>query len=221
MERPCKRAPVITPVAQRLVASSLSLILLSCSATVYAPPGPSGSADLSRYVLIIQETSDGEVSHAWKPLRGFDLSKYPHLTSHGHLEAPVMRASFNRDCEAERDRCEEMCRASLKGRAWTHASRGSKKSMCIERCMPAYVDCCELREMAEGSKLRVSFAVVGSAIDWLKQRNRELVSGTVVVIAGVVFVVVVSAAGILVLAPAILLTSSGDSPSSSFAQVAP
>jgi uncharacterized membrane protein len=75
--------------------------------------------------------------------------------------------------------------------------------------------------MAEGNSLRINFPVVGSAIDWLKQHNRQIVSGTVVVIAGVVFVVVGSAAGFLVLAPAILLTSSGVPPSFSFAQVVP
>ncbi|MFY0530434.1 hypothetical protein ACN28I_47110 [Archangium gephyra] len=211
----------IRTACQRLMASSLSLLILSCSATMYAPPGPSGSADLSRYVLIIQEAPDGRVSHAWRRLSDFDLFSYPELASPARLEAPVLHASFNRDCEAERDRCEEMCKASLKGRHWTHASGGSKDAICRERCMPAYQDCCKLREMAEGSKLRISFPVVGSAIDWLKQHNRELVSGTVVVIAGVVFVVVGSTAGILVLAPAILLTSSGVSPSSFFVQVVP
>ena len=205
---------------QRLMSSGLSLLLFSCSATLYAPPGPSNPADLSRYVLILQEAPDGRVSHAWQPLSDFDLFRYPELASQPRLEAPVLRASFNRDCEAERDRCEEMCKASLKGRNWTHASGGSKDGICRERCMPAYQDCCKLREMAEGSKLQLSFPVVGSAIDWLKQHNRELVSGTVVVIAGVVFVVVGSTAGIVVLAPAILLTSSGVSPSS-FVQVVP
>ncbi|MCY1076774.1 hypothetical protein [Archangium lansingense] len=209
-----------TPAAQWLAASSLSLLLLSCSATGYVPPGPSGSADLSRYVLIIQEVPDGQVSHSWQPISGFDLSKYPYLTSHGRLEAPIIRASFNRDCEAERDRCEEMCKASLKGRHWTHASAGSKDAMCRERCMPAYQDCCRLREMAEAGKLRVGFAVVGSAIDWLKQHNRELLVGSVVVIAGVVFVVVSSAGGILLLAPAVLLASSSVS-SNSIARVEP
>ncbi|HYO65227.1 MAG TPA: hypothetical protein VEU33_04030, partial [Archangium sp.] len=129
------------PALQRLMASSLCLLLLSCSATAYAPSGPSGSADLSRYVLIIQETPDGRVSHAWQRLRDFDLSSYPELASQGRLEVPVLRASFNRDCEAERDSCEEMCKASLKGRNWTHASDRSKNAMCSERCLPAYVDC--------------------------------------------------------------------------------
>ncbi|WP_233166328.1 hypothetical protein [Archangium sp. Cb G35] len=166
---------------------------------------------MSRYVLIIQESQDGRVSHAWQRLSDFDLSGYPELTSQGHLEAPVLRASFNRDCEAERDSCEEMCRASLKGRNWTHASDGSKKAMCVKRCLPTYVDCCKLRELSEAGKLRVSFPVVGSAVDWLKQHHRELLVGTIVVIAGVAFVVVAagSGGGALVLAPIVLMASSG------------
>lgn len=213
----------ILTASQRLMASSLSLLLLSCSATAYVPSGPSGSADLSRYVLLIQEAPDGWVSHAWQRLSEFDLSRYPELASQGRLEAPVLRASFNRDCEAERDSCEEMCKASLKGRNWTHASGGSKNAMCRERCMPAYQDCCKLREMTESGRLRISFPVVGSAIDWLKQHHRELLVGTVVVIAGVAFVVVAagSGGGALVFAPVVLLASSGVPSAHALSQVVP
>lgn len=208
---------------QRLMASGLGLLLLSCSATMYAPPGPSGSADLFRYVLIIQEAPDGQVSHAWQRFSDFDLSRYPELANQGRFEAPILRASFNRDCEAERDKCEEMCKASLKGRHWTHASDRSKKAMCSERCLPAYTDCCTLRELAEAGKLRVSFPVIGSAVDWLKQHYRELLVGSVVVIAGVAFVVVAvgSGGGSLVLAPFVLLASSGVPSEHALTQVVP
>jgi hypothetical protein len=195
---------------QRLIAASLGLVLVSCSATGYVP-GPSGSADLSRYVLVIQEGLDGQMAHSWQPFSGFDVSKYPHHVSNSRFEGEIVRASFNRDCEAERDDCEETCRASRKGRNWTHASDGSKDEMCRTKCRPAYLDCCKLKELAEAGKLRFSFPLVDSAVDWLKQHNRELVVGTVVIIAGVAFVVVVagSGGGALVLAPAILLVSSG------------
>jgi hypothetical protein len=208
---------------QRFMASSLSLLLLSCGTTGYTPHGPSGSADLSRYVLVIQETSPGQMAHSWQPLSGFDLPKHAYRASDDRFEGHVVQASFNRDCEAERNRCEEMCKASMKGRNWTHASDGSKKAMCRERCMPAYQDCCKLRELAEAGKLRVSFPVVDSAVDWLKQHQRELVVGTVVVIAGVAFVVVVagSGGGALVLAPAVLLVSSGAPSAHAFTQVQP
>jgi hypothetical protein len=172
-------------------------------------------------VLVIQEGPDGQLAHSWQPLNGFDVSKYPYHASNSRFEGGVVRASFNRDCEAERDECEEMCRASRKGRNWTHASDRSKDEMCRMRCRPAYLDCCELRELAEAGKHRLSFPVVDSAVDWLKQHHRELVVGTVVVIAGVAFVVIVAGSGgsALVLAPAFLLVSAGVPSASPFTGV--
>jgi hypothetical protein len=108
-----------------------------------------------------------------------------------------------------------MCRASLKGRNWTHASAGSKNAICREKCRPAYLDCCTLRESASSGTVRVSFPAVDSAVDWLKRNHREILVGTVVVIAGVTFVVVVAGTGgaALILAPAILLASSANTSS--------
>jgi len=208
-------------VAQRLIVSSLGLLFCSCSAARFAPSGPSSASELSRYVLVIQEGPDGQMAHSWQPLSGFDVSKYPHHATNSRFEGEVVRASFNRDCEAERDECEETCRASLKGRNWTHASKGSKNEICIRRCMPAYQDCCARRELTEAGKLRLSFPVVDSAVDWVKQHHRELVVGTVVVIAGVAFVVVVAGSGgsALVLAPAVLLVSAGVPSASPFTGV--
>ncbi|QRK14164.1 hypothetical protein JQX13_49015 [Archangium violaceum] len=65
----------------------------------------------------------------------------------------------------------------------------------------------------------MSFSVVDSAVDWLKQHRRELLVGTIVVIAGVAFVIASSGAGLLVLAPAVLLTSSNVSSTHPFTQV--
>jgi hypothetical protein len=63
---------------RKLTALSLGLLLVSCSATrPMEARGPSGPHDLARFVLVLQETPDGQVSHAWRPLREFDLSKYP------------------------------------------------------------------------------------------------------------------------------------------------
>lgn len=207
---------------QWLVASSLALLLISCGTTGRPPPGPSSSAELSRLVLVIQETRDGQVSHSWRPLSEF-ASSSPLLPNKGHLDGPVALASFNRDCEAERDGCEEMCRASLKGRNWTHASAGSKNDICVARCRPAFLDCSRLKEAAEAGTLRVRFPAVDSAVAWLKQHRHEIVVGTVVVIAGIAFVVVVAGSGgaALVLAPAVLLASSEAPSTHAIAPVAP
>jgi hypothetical protein len=154
---------------------------------------------------VIEATADGQVTHSWVPASNFDLSKYASRARGGKLKGKVARASFNRDCEEERDRCEEMCMASLKGRNWTHASAGAKAEICRNRCRPAYVDCSRLREQADA----VKFPVTDKAVDWLKRNRQELLVGTVIVIAGVAFVVAVVGSGgaALVLVPAVLLVS--------------
>lgn len=190
---------------QRLMASSLSVLLVSCSAPLHVGAGPSDAQALSRYALVIEETADGKVIHSWVPANNFDLSQYTLRPSAGGAERRIVRASFTRDCEEERDRCEEMCKASLKGRNWSHASAGSKAEICSERCRPAYLDCSQLREQAEA----VKFPVTDKAVDWLKRHREEILVGTVIVIAGVVFTVIIVGSGgtALVLVPAVLLVS--------------
>ncbi|MBN1210441.1 MAG: hypothetical protein JXB05_36645 [Myxococcaceae bacterium] len=62
------------------------------------------------------------------------------------------------------------------------------------------------------------FTALDGALDWLKHHRESILVGSVVVIAGVVFIVVSAGAGVLVLAPAVLLTASGlDSGASSVA----
>ncbi|WP_232537110.1 hypothetical protein [Cystobacter fuscus] len=161
-------------------------------------------------MLVIKETPEGQVTHAWEPLSSFDLSKYPNRASSSIADAPVVRAAWTRSCDDELDACKDICMKSLRGRNWSHASRGSKDAICRDRCRPAYNDCCRLRELAETLK----FPATDKAVEWLKQHHDELLAGTVVVIAGVVFVAVVVGSGgtALVLVPAVLLVSS-DAPS--------
>jgi hypothetical protein len=157
-------------------------------------------------VLVLEKTPDGQVTHAWEPLSGFDLSKYPHRASTSPGEVPIVRATWTRSCEDERDACETMCKQARRGRNWSHASKGSKAEMCRDKCAPAYNDCCQLREQAEA----LEFSAIDEAVGWLKQHHEELLVGTVVVIAGVAFVAVVAGSGgtALVLMPAVLLVSS-------------
>jgi hypothetical protein len=185
---------------------SLIILLVSCSTPSHVGTGPSVPQDLSRYALVIEETADGQVIHSWVPASNFDLSRYAYRPSAGGAERRIVHASFSRDCEEERDQCEEMCKASLKGRNWSHASAGSKAEICRRRCRPAYLDCSQLREQADA----VKFPVTDKAVDWLKRHREEILLGTVIVIAGVAFTVVIvgSAGTALVLVPAVLLVSS-------------
>lgn len=198
---------------QRLLAVILACLIASCGA--HQPPvtDPSAPRELAWYALIIEEAAGGQVTHAWLPANSFDLERYAQGSRTGETWGGIVRASFNRDCEEERDQCEEMCKASLRGRNWAHASAGSKAQICRDRCRPAYLDCSRLREQAEA----VKFSVPGQAVDWLKRHRDELVVGSLVVIAGVAFVVVVAGSGgtALVLVPSLLFVSS-EAPSEGF-----
>ncbi|OJT19104.1 hypothetical protein BO221_36985 [Archangium sp. Cb G35] len=194
------------------MAASLGLLILSCSvARSPAIPGPTGAKDLSRYVLVIEETTDGQVNHAWKPISDFDLSGYsPYRADNGLSGGHIVHAAWTRDCDEERDQCVKMCAGSLRGKNWTHATKDSKDEICRTRCYPAYRDCCDLRDRATGGA--VEFTALNSAVDWLKQNREKILVGAVVVIAGVAFVAVATGGGGLILAPA-LLFASHDAPS--------
>ncbi len=201
------------------MAISLGFLLVSCSATRSSLPTPTSIQELSRSVLILEKTPDGQVTHSWEPLSSFDLSKLPYRSSSTTVEAPIVRAAWTRDCEEEQDACMAMCMKSLRGRNWSHANEGSKKEHCRRSCRPAYLDCCELRERAAALK----FTAADNAVLWLKQHHEELLVGTVVVITGVAFVVTVAGSGgtALVLAPALLLVSSETPIVPQLAQVKP
>jgi len=190
---------------QRLLAPGIGILLASCSAPQHLKPVPSDAQDSARQVLVIEEAPDGQLTHSWAPASNFDLSSYPYGMSQGNVTGRIVPAAFNRNCEEERDQCEEMCKASLQGRNWTHASVGSNAQICRERCRPAYLDCSQLQEQAEA----VKFPTTEKAVDWLKRHRKEVLVGTVVVIAGVAFVVAVVGSGgvALVLVPAVLLVS--------------
>ncbi|RKG83339.1 hypothetical protein D7V88_24165 [Corallococcus terminator] len=67
------------------------------------------------------------------------------------------------------------------------------------------MDCSEIQERKPRQ-----FSAVDAAVDWLERNQRGILVGSVVVIAGVAFVVVSAGAGLIILAPAALLAS-GDS----------
>lgn len=188
----------------RLMAPCLVLLLVACGATRPAF-GPRDSDELSRFVLVIQEAPDAQVSHWWEHVSNFDLSKYPGRGSDRGGPRHIVRAAWTRDCDEEFDACIAMCVKSLAGPDWSHATQGSKARICRDRCRPACDDCNQLRDQAEALR----FPVIDGAVDWLKRHREELQVGAVVVIAGVAFVVVVagSAGGALILAPAVLLVS--------------
>jgi hypothetical protein len=197
---------------EKLVALSLCLLLVACGVSRHSALGGIGVRDLGKYILVIERAPDGQVTHSWVPVKDFDLATHPSLALHHDIQERIMRVAFNRDCEEERDACERMCLAGMKGRAWSHMTMGSKKEHCRHICMQPYLDCCRLKELAEGQA--VEFHAIDEAVDWAKRNSGKLLAGAVVVIAGVAFVVIVGGSGgaVLLLVPVITLASSDVTP---------
>jgi len=90
------------------------------------------------------------------------------------------------------------------GHIKTPRKSGGKSEYCREACWQAYSDCTELQKLQPQE-----FAAFDGALDWLKRNPKALLVGSIVIIAGVAFVVVSVGVGLLVLAPITLLASSG------------
>lgn len=192
---------------ERIIACSLSVLIVSCSAARYA--NPASVEELAASVLILSELSDGEVVHSWQRAEDFDISLYrlqaSSYSQHGSI-APV--AARPRDCDQENQDCYRECMRRPLPRGYGHVTsgrkRGGKSQYCRDICWQAYRDCVELQERQPRE-----FTAVDEAVDWLKHNHKAVLVGSAIMIAGVVFVVVSAGAGVAVLAPIVLVASSG------------
>lgn len=192
----------------RLIASAHCLLLVSCS-TTRSTVSPSAE-ELTGYVLVIEESPGGQVTEHWRPAEEFDLSWYRFPTSaRESTYGRIVRVAktYQRDCDAENRQCIKMCMSRPLPRGFGHTTsggrgKGGKLEWCTTQCRQAYVDCQEV----EGRQ-RQEFSAVDEAVDWLKRHHQGLLVGSIVVIAGVAFVTVSAGAGLVVLAPAVLLAS--------------
>jgi hypothetical protein len=191
----------------RSIAPLLCVLLASCSTTRH---GTAPTAEeLTRYVLVIEESPGGQVTHDWRHAEEFDLSRYryqsrAHETSYGRI---VLVSGRQRDCDAENRQCIEMCMSRPLPRGFGHMTsggrgKGGKEEWCNKQCSQPYRDCLELQ-----GRQPQEFRAMEDAIDWLKRNHQSLLVGSIVVIAGTAFVTVSAGAGLVVLAPTVLLAS--------------
>ncbi len=205
-------------VTQRVMAVSLAFMLVSCSATHYSAAGPMGPQDLARYAIVFEQRPDGQVSHAWIPLKEFDLTKLQHAMSKMNARQNIVRVSssgLNAYCDGRHDQCTKDCLKSSRPFVIDHRKymdtraqpwRVARGWWCPSNCMEASIECKKGRgEWAE--QYAAEFDAIAPAIDWLKKHRTELAVGTVVVIAGVAFAVVVAGSGgsALALAPLLIM----------------
>ena len=195
---------------KKLLALSLTGLLVSCS-TIRgtAPVSGESSEELTRLVLVLRASTDGRVTHTWQRAEDFDLSRYRLQSSAfdttGHI---VFVAGHPRDCHAEYLECINECMSRPLPRGYGHITsrggRGGKEAYCNRRCMQPYRDCMDLQDLQQ----RQEFSAVNEAVEWLKRNRETLLVGSIVIIAGVVFVTVSAGAGVVVLVPAVLLATS-------------
>jgi hypothetical protein len=207
-------------VTQRFIATVLSLQLAACSAThSTVPPHTEMRA---RRVLVIREHPSGEVTHAWQRAEDFNLAhSFYRPSTEGQAGRIVRTAGEPPDCYAQYLECYYQCRKAPLPPEFEHylydfGPVAGHERYCSERCMRQYTDCVK----AQGARPQ-EFTSVDSAADWLKRHRRSVLAGTLVVIAGAVFVVVSAGAGLVVLAPVVLMTSTGSPAAAHLSEVSP
>jgi hypothetical protein len=95
---------------QKFLAVVLSALLVACSASPSLPPDAPSPASPERFVLIIQEHPDGQVTHTWQPAEGFDFSAYQlRSTNEARPRGVVLAAARPRDCDQENQECYQKC----------------------------------------------------------------------------------------------------------------
>ncbi|HYO57569.1 hypothetical protein [Archangium sp.] len=161
---------------------------------------------LDRYVLIIQEAPGGQVTHSWRSIEEFDLSQFrfqPRAErTHGRI---VLAAAHQRDCHEEFNECVDNCMNRPLSEDYAHieASIGAKIKYCRKGCWQPYLDCEELQ-----GRRPQEFSATEQAVDWLKRNRNGVLVESIVVVAGVAFLVAFPPGAILALVPVAALASS-------------
>lgn len=161
--------------------------------------------ELDRFVLIIQESPSGHVTHNWRPVEEVDLSLFrlqPRAQStYGRI---MLAAARQRDCHGEFNECINMCLKQPLSEDYSHiTSYGAKRNHCTKLCMQPYLDCEELQE-----RRPQEFSATAQAVDWLKRNRTEALVGSLVVVAGVAFIVAFPPGALIALVPVAAVAAS-------------
>jgi hypothetical protein len=112
--------------------------------------------------------------------------------------------SGGRDCDQEHIDCFENCWNATE-RPYPFVERDEwYYKYCTKKCREAYMECIKETEKATKEPSKLTFTSMDFALDWLRKHKTELVMGTVVVIAGVTFVIATGGSGALLLVPVAL-----------------
>jgi len=133
-------------------------------------------------------------AHAWRP-----PERKVYVISE---ESSGVGGAGGYDCAAEQIRCFEQCWNRAPPLTSIKKGSGKHHEYCTEECRQEYMECVKERERLEQErKKELRFSHIDAALDWLRNHKTEVAIGTVVVVAGVAFVVATGGSGALILAP--------------------
>jgi hypothetical protein len=157
--------------------AALIIVMAQVSAGCsHVPPAP------ERRIYVVAESADGVGS------------------------APGVGGSGFRNCEDEQIECWDDCWKKKPPYPMKKKDPGHYE-YCTRTCREAYTRCVQeneekARELAREAKGReFKFSRVDKAIEWIGEHKTEIAIGTVVVVAGVLFVLAVGPGGALILVP--------------------
>jgi hypothetical protein len=107
------------------------------------------------------------------------------------------------DCQEEHEECVKKC-WNKKNWPYPHNKRqsGWYLERCEHDCRIEFNKCEEEQEEAARERAKkVEFSRMDEAIEWLKAHKAEIALGTMVIVAGVVFILVTGGSGALLLVP--------------------
>lgn len=121
--------------------------------------------------------------------------------TNGLGSAPGTGGSSADDCQAEHEECFRRCwRKSRPPYPHKHDEWYYKR--CTAECSKAYNDCMDAQEEEAKERARkLEFSHASQALEWIRSHKAEVSLGTVVLIAGVAFVITTGGSGALILAP--------------------
>jgi hypothetical protein len=167
-----------TPLAY--VLSTFSIVLLACGSTQPALRDQSLEALSSSAATSDQEElASGSSAHSAEA---------------GNSDI-VFVSQDTSDCDAAHIECFRSCWKKKPPRPFEYHKRDHYR-YCETRCFNEYMACLKRKEL----HLR-EFPTMDRAMDWLRRHKKEILIGTIVVVAGATFIVVTGGAGALVLVP--------------------
>jgi hypothetical protein len=119
-------------------------------------------------------------------------------------DARSIGGSGGHDCDEEQVDCFEKC-WNARERPYPYVKRDEwYYKYCTKKCREEYLKCLDDLEEATKEVLRLSFTSMDAALSWLREHKAQLIIGTIVVVAGVAFVITTGGSGALLLVPAAL-----------------